>query len=297
MDSFGVLEVFVAVIENGSFSGAAKKLEVSKSAVSKRVSQLEVKLGVRLLHRTTRKLSLTEAGQRYFEHALKALSAAKEAEDAVSQMQDLPKGLLRINAPMSFGRLYLSKIVPEFLKTFPDVEISLQLDDKKVDLVAGGYDIAIRVGELADSTLVARKLAPCISRLCASPDYITEYGMPVAPEDLTRHNCVLFSYSSDVNVWSLSNGENHHQVQVSGNYRVNNSEALKEAISQGVGIGRLPLYVSQAAVASGELIPVLPDYQLPEQSFYAVFPERQFLPAKVRVFIDFLIQKFSEQGF
>ncbi len=294
MDSFGVIEMFVAVVENQGFSPAADKLGVSKSAVSKRITQLETKLGVRLLHRTTRKISLTEAGENYFEHALKALSAAKDAEYAVTHMQGEPTGKLRINAPMSFGRICLAKLIPQFLQMYPKIEINLQLEDKTIDLIEGGYDIAIRVGALPNSTLVARKLMPCRSVVCASPDYLKIQGAPMFPSELIQHNCVLFSYSSDVNEWSLSNSDTTETVQVSGNYKVNNSEALKEALVQGIGIGRLPSFVAESALTSGELVPVLSDYQLPEQTFYAVFPERQFLPAKVRVFIDYLIECFNE---
>ncbi len=172
MEAFGAIPVFVAVVENGGFSAAARTLGISKSAVSKRINQLEAHLGVRLLHRTTRKLSLTEAGERYFEHASQALAAAGHAEDAVTELQGEPQGQLRINAPMSFGRLHVAPLIPKFLDRCPKLQIDLVMDDRKVDLVAGGFDVAIRAGNLPASTLIARKLAPVRQVLCASPDYI-----------------------------------------------------------------------------------------------------------------------------
>jgi DNA-binding transcriptional LysR family regulator len=191
--------VFVAVIENGGFSAAARALGVSKSAVSKRINQLESHLGMRLLHRTTRRLSLTEAGERYYEHAIQALSAAGKAEDAVAELQGEPQGKLKISSPMSFGRLHLAPLIPKFMQRYPKLQIDLVMDDKNIDLVAAGIDVAIRAGDMPDSTLIARKLAPLRQVLCASPTYILRYAMPVTPSELCEHNCILFSYSGDAN--------------------------------------------------------------------------------------------------
>ncbi|MFT6914550.1 MAG: DNA-binding transcriptional LysR family regulator [Motiliproteus sp.] len=293
MEEFGAIPVFVAVVEQAGFSAAARTLGISKSAVSKRINQLERHLGVRLLHRTTRKLSLTEAGERYFEHAAQSLIAAGQAEDAVTQLQGDPKGTLRISSPMSFGRLHISPLIPKFLQRFPKLQVELVMDDKKVDLVAAGFDVAIRSGRLPDSTLVARALAPLRMVLCASPDYIVRRGLPAMPSELAKHNCVLFSYSSDANKWKLCTEDKSETVLVSGNYRVNNSEALLEALRAGTGIGRLPTFVAGPDLKSGRLVQLLESYPIPEQTFYAVFPERQYLPAKVRVFLDFAIEHFG----
>ncbi len=293
MERFGAIPVFVAVVENGGFSAAARKLEISKSAVSKRINQLEKHLGVRLLHRTTRKLSLTEAGERYFEHAAQALTAAGQAEDAVTELQGEPQGNLKICSPMSFGRLHVAPLIPKLLQRYPKLQIDLVMDDRMVDLVAAGFDVAIRSGRLPDSTLVARKLAPLRQVLCASPDYIDRYGMPCTPAELTRRNCVLFSYSSDANEWTLNGEDGPEIVLVSGSYRVNNSEALLEALRAGIGIGRLPTFVAGPDLKTGRLVKLFESYRIPAQTFYAVFPERKYLPAKVRVFLDFAIEYFG----
>jgi len=290
MEGFGAIPVFVAVVENGGFSAAARTLGISKSAVSKRINQLEAHLGVRLLHRTTRKLSLTEAGERYFEHAAQALTAAGQAEDAVTELQGEPQGNLKISSPMSFGRLHVAPLIPKLLQHYPKLQIDLVMDDRKVDLVAGGFDVAIRAGKLPASTLIARKLAPVRQVLCASPDYIDRYGRPATPAELSDHNCVLYSYSSDANKWTLIGESGPETMTVSGSYQVNNSEALLEALREGVGIGRLPTFVAGPDLKTGRLVKLFESYRIPEFTIYAVFPERQYLPAKVRAFLDFAIE-------
>jgi DNA-binding transcriptional LysR family regulator len=293
MSEFAAIPVFVAVVESGGFSAASRSLGVSKSAVSKRINQLENHLGVLLLHRTTRKLSLTEAGERYYEHAAQALSAAGKAEDAVTELQGEPQGKLKISSPMSFGRLHVASLIPKFMQRYPKLQIDLVMDDRNIDLVADGIDVAIRSGDMPDSTLIARKLAPLRQVLCASPTYIERYGMPLTPPELRERNCILFSYSGDANAWTLNNGDKSEAVLVSGNYRVNNSEALLEALREGVGIGRLPTFVAGPDLKAGNLVRILQSYHIPDHTFYAVFPERQHLPAKVRAFLDFAIEYFG----
>lgn len=293
MDQFSAIPVFVAVVEKGKFSAAAQSLGVSKSAVSKRINQLENHLGVRLLHRTTRKLSLTEAGARYYEHAAKALRAASKAEDAVTELQGEPQGKLKISSPMSFGRLHVAPLIPRFLQRYPKLQIDLVMDDKNIDLVAVGVDVAIRAGDMPNSTLIARKLAPLRQVLCACPSYIERYGMPVTPSELCNHNCILFSYSGDANEWALNKDGQSEVVMVSGSYRVNNSEAILEALLDGIGIGRLPTFVAGPDLKAGNLVRVLDSYHLPNHTFYAVFPEREYMPAKVRAFLDFAVEYFG----
>ncbi len=295
MDTMGAIPVFVAVVQYGGFSPAARFLGISKSAVSKRISQLEQQLGVKLLHRTTRKLSLTEAGEHYFEHALKANLAARDAEDAVAQLQGEPQGRLRINTPMSFGRLHMAPMIPEFLKKYPKIRIDLVMDDKRLDLVSGGFDLAIRGGALPDSTLVARRLATLNSVLCASPDYLERHGYPQQLDDLLQHNCLSFSYSNDVKEWSFTQGNQRHSVVVSGSYQVNNSEALLEAVRQGLGIARLPTFVAGPDIRAGKLVVLFPEYKMPELDINAVLIERQYMPAKVRAFLDFAIEYFGSE--
>lgn len=293
MDGIGAIPIFVAVVENGGFTSAADRLGISKSAVSKRISQLEARLGVQLLHRSTRRISLTEAGERYFGHAVEAFAAAKEAEDAVAQLQGAPQGRLRINAPMSFGRLHIAPLIPEFLKRYPGIEIEMVMDDRVVDLVEGGFDVAIRGGVLPDSALIARKLAPCHYVICAAPGYIAKHGEPSEPGDLLNHNCVHYAYFSGAHEWTFLGPDEPITVETTGNYQVNNSEALREALIGGCGIGRLPTFIAGPDIGAGRLVRLLDQYSMPSQTFYAVFPERRHLPAKVRVFVDFAVERFG----
>lgn len=293
MDTFGALPVFIAVVENGGFSPAAEQLGISKSAVSKRITQLEADFGVKLFSRTTRKISLTEAGEHYYAHAVVAFNAAKDAEDSVAQLQGEPQGTLRINTPMSFGHLHIAPLIPDFLKRFPKIRIDMVMDDKVVDLVGGGFDLAIRGSDLEDSNLVARRLAPLNNSLCASPEYLAEHGTPLSPTQLSEHNCLAFSYSKDDIEWHFTQDSQLYSVEVRGNYQVNNSEALRLAILSGLGIGRLPTFIAGPDIKSGRLIQLLPAYEMPGKSLYAVYPERQYLPAKVRVFLDYLIEKLG----
>lgn len=293
MDGIGVIPIFIAVIKYKGFSAAAEHLGLTKSAVSKRISQLEAQLGAKLLHRTTRKLSLTEAGEQYYVHALKALTAAQDAQDCVTQLQGEPQGKLRIHAPMSFGHLHVSPLIPEFISRYPKISVDLVLDDKAVDLVAQGVDVAIRSGHLPDSNLVARKLAPGNSMVCASPEYIAKHGQPSHPSQLTEHNCLLFSYSNNANQWHFSQDKEHCQIEVNGNYQANNSEALRQALLKGFGVARLPTFIAGKDIKAGKLVNLFPTYTMPHKDIYALYIARQYLPKKVRVFLDFAIEYFG----
>lgn len=292
--NINAIPIFISVIENGSFSHAAQKLGITKSAVSKRISQLEQNLGVKLLNRSTRKLSMTEAGERYFEHALNALQHASLAEDSATELQNTPKGTLNISTPMSFGHLHIAPIIPLFLKKYPEIMIKMDMSDTWSDIIAEGYDIAIRgASTLKDTTLIARKIAPLKSVLCASPEYIKLYGEPGQPADLIDHNCVLYSYSDVVNEWQFIKNDETETVRVKGNYQVNNSEALNTALCGGVGIGRLPTFVANENIKAGKLLPLLTDYDMAQKTAYAIFTEKTFMPQKIRVFIDFLIEQIG----
>jgi DNA-binding transcriptional LysR family regulator len=299
MDHFNAIPYFIAVVDYKGFSAAAEALGISKSAISKRITQLEAHLGVRLLHRTTRKISLTEAGSRYYDYAAQANLAAQNAEDAVSQLQGEPQGKLKINAPMSFGLIHMAGLIPEFLLRYPKISIDLVMDDKAVDLVEHGFDVAIRNGELEDSSLIARRLAPIHSIVCASPAYIDQYPELAAsaqssPELLSTHNCLLYSYSTNKDHWQFHKEGKEINVRVEGSYRVNNSEALKQAVLKGLGIGRLPTFVAGDAIREGTLVNLFPDYRMPAKKVFAIYPERDYLPAKVRAFLDFAIEYFGE---
>ncbi|WP_199155118.1 LysR family transcriptional regulator [Chromobacterium sp. ASV23] len=293
MEHFAAIPIFVAVVEAGSFSAAAAKLGLTKSAVSKRVQQLEAALNVRLLQRTTRSLSLTEAGERYYDRARGALALAREAEEVAAGLQGAPQGLLRISVPMAFGRLHLSPLVPAFLRRYPDIQLDMAMDDRMVDLVEGGYDLAVRIGNLPGNSMVARRIAPCRVVMCASPAYLAEYGVPSHPADLARHNCLSYSYYRGGAYWTFQGPEGEIRVQPGGNYQVNNSEARRDALLAGLGICEMPTFIVGPDLTAGRLLPVLTDYPLPLHAIHVVFAERRRLPAKARAFIDFLDERLG----
>lgn len=293
MHAFSSIPVFVAVVECGGFSPAANKLNITKSAVSKRINQLEDELGIRLLNRTTRKLSLTEAGKRYYEYVSQSLNLAQQGIDAVTELQGNPRGKLKLTAPMSFGVLHVAPLVAEFLALYPDVEIDLQLEDRMVDLVQDGFDLGIRIGNLPLSNLVAKRLTPCRSVLCASPNYLDQHGLPNKPSDLSNHNCLQYTYYRGGSEWVFESMGNEFRVVPKGRLTVNNSEAIRRAVIEGVGIAQLPTFIVAKDIAEGNLIPVMQDYQLPMHAVYAVFPERKHMPVKVRTFIDFISERLG----
>ena len=294
MEGFSDIQVFVAVVERGGFSAAARTLGISKSAVSRRITTLEERLGSRLLHRTTRKLNLTEAGEHFYSHAARAVAALQDAEDAVNQFQGEPRGRLRISVPTSFGRLHLARLIPQFLRRYPLIRMEMTMDDRVSDLIEGGADIAIRGGDLNDSSLIARKLTSFRSMICASSAYLEEKGRPQNPSDLKDHNCLLFSYSAEANHWSFTDEMGMQTIEVTGNYRVNNSEALREAALQGLGIARLPGFVALEEITSGRLEQLLPKYLMPQKALHAVYLKREYMPRKVKVFIEFMEEHLHE---
>ncbi|AAN53454.1 LysR family transcriptional regulator [Shewanella oneidensis MR-1] len=294
MEHFSALPIFVTVVECGSFSLAGQKLGLSKSAISKRISQLEQHLGIQLLQRTTRSLSLTDAGARYFEYIRPAVQLTQEGLDAISELQQTPRGNLRISVPMVFGRLYIAPLIAEFLKRYPDIQLQMQMDDKITDLIAGGFDLAIRIGELPDSSLIARKIAPCLSVICASPAYLTQHGLPMTPCELTQHNCLFYSYFQDGVEWSFHSPDGMQRVQPKGNYQVNNSDAINQACLDGLGIANLPRFIVEPDLQTGHLQALLTDYPLPEHGIYAVYPQRKYQPTKVTVLIEFLMAKLGQ---
>ncbi|MEL4294233.1 LysR family transcriptional regulator [Shewanella xiamenensis] len=293
MEHFSALPIFVTVVECGSFSAAGQKLGLSKSAISKRITQLEQHLGIQLLQRTTRSLSLTDAGARYFEYIRPAVQLTQEGLDAISELQQTPRGNLRISVPMVFGRRYIAPLIAEFLRRYPDIQLQMQMDDKTTDLIAGGFDLAIRIGELPDSSLIARKIAPCLSVICASPAYLAQHGLPMTPSALTQHNCLFYSYFQDGVEWSFHGPDGVQRVQPKGNYQVNNSDAIQQACIDGLGIANLPRFIVEPDLQAGHLQALLTDYPLPEHGIYAVYPQRKYLPTKVTVLIKFLMEKLA----
>ena len=286
MDRIDAMRAFVAVVTEGSFSNAASALQLSPQLVSKYVSKLEEQLDVRLLHRTTRKVSLTEAGTHYYQHAQQILLSIDEMDSQLGGLQQNPKGTLRISAPVSFALKHMAKLVAEFQLRYPLVNVDLQLNDRKVDIVDEGFDVAIRIGQLKTSSLIAKHIAPIRVILCASPDYLKQYGTPIKPEDLKTHRYLHYSYmeidgKDEVFRWLRT------QNTGSG-LRSNNGDVLVEAAIAGAGIVLQPTFIASKALQRGELIQVLPDFELDPIGLYAVYANRKSLPNKVRFFIDFM---------
>lgn len=293
VDRIAFMETFVRVVETGSFSEAARRGGISRAVVSKYMLALEEYLGVRLLQRTTRQLHVTAEGTAYYHRCRQILEDIAEAQQAVTNLHATPRGLLRVNAPMSFGTLYLAPAVAEFLSAYPGIEIDLVLNDRFVDLVEEGFDIALRIGTLKDSSLMARWLAPARLVLCASAAYIHCHGMPNVPEDLLDHRCLLYSLMDTPRVWRFSQGEKEKIVKVTGPLQANNGEALRAAVLTGLGLAILPDFLIEQELHAKTLIPLLPEFNLPQLGVYAVYPSNRHMSVKVRKFIDFLIGRFA----
>ena len=285
--------VFVAVINMGSFTAAARALGHSTSYVSKEVSRLEKRLGSRLLNRTTRTISLTDAGRAYYERCSQIVIDAENAERSISQLQDRPRGLLRVNAPLSFGSLYLLDYLPEFMERFPEINLEIEFNDRLIDVVAEGYDVVVRVGSNKDSNLVARQFTSSKSVMAASPAYLTKKGRPVKASDLERHDCLAYSLLPSPKVWELIKDGKRTTVSFEPRLMGNNAQIQVTMMVGGIGIGRVPLFCCEKEIESGELEIIMDDYEQPELGVYAVYPHRQYLTAKVRAFVDFLVEKFE----
>lgn len=295
MDSLTDISVFVQVVESGSFTAAAERLSLSKSVISKYVTRLEDRLGARLLNRTTRRLSLTEVGRTFYERSERGLQELAEAELEVSRLQGEPRGTLRINAPMSFGVLHIAPVMPGFLRRYPELSVDVNFDDRKVDVIEGGFDVSVRISELGDSSLVARRLGPCRHAVVASTAYLEQHGVPRTPGDLARHNVITYQYQESAREWEFGlPGEKPVSVSVHGSIQMNNSLALREAVFNGAGIMRAPTFVVGEDIRTGKLQQVLTNYTLPELSIYAVFAQRKHLSPKIRAFIDFMSEYISD---
>jgi len=291
------MEIFAEVVDAGSFSAAARALCLSKSAVSKQVSRLEDRLGVRLLNRTTRRLSLTEAGAGFYAACRRVVDEADTAERAVSNLSAAPRGLLKLNAPMSFGFLHLGRAIPAFHARFPQIAVAAAMNDRFVDLVEEGYDIAIRIANLRDSSLVARRIAPCLTVLCASPAYLARRGRPGRPEDLAGHDCLLYANQQQPHEWELTAPHGLQRVKPQHLVERVRQHLLCGAALAGMGIARLPTFIVGRHLQSRELEVVLPDHPVPESGIHAVYPHSRTLSVKVRVFVDFLAEYFGPEPY
>jgi DNA-binding transcriptional LysR family regulator len=297
MDRLTEMEAFATVVDQGGFTDAAKKMGISKSAVSKHVSSLEARLGARLLNRTTRRVSPTEIGLAYYDRARRVLNDAGEADALITSMQSAPSGLLRISVATDFGVNHLSPILGDFLGEFPDITVNMVLNNRYVELISEGFDMGIRIGELEDSTLRARKLTETSRRMVASPGYFEKYGRPQKIDDLTDHKLLHYSNQSNSAVWKLKapSGEKR-QVRTAGWLTVNDGQSLLNAAISGLGIAYLPSFLYADALAKGLVVEAIPDLPVDTQGIYAVYPPGRFTQPKVRAFIDFLVYSFAEKG-
>jgi DNA-binding transcriptional LysR family regulator len=291
------IAIFAAVVREGSFTRAAVKLELSTSQVSKCVSRLERSLGARLLHRTTRRLRLTEAGSALYENSSTALAAIDEAKLAVSRLQGAPRGRLKVSASTAFGCMQLPWVIRELSAQYQDLEVELVLEDRHIDLVREGIDVAIRItGEVPDSGLVYRRLAPNRQVICASPEYIARHGLPRKPADLDSHNCIAHSARATPRLWHLTGPDGEQvSVKINGRATINSALAVRQAALEGLGIIELNSYLVGEDIVAGRLVRLLPQYRPKELHFYAVYAERRFLAPKIRVFVDTLLARMAPE--
>jgi DNA-binding transcriptional LysR family regulator len=289
------METFVRVVEAGSISAAAERMGIAKSAVSRRISELEERLGVQLFRRTTRRMNLTDTGRSFHERCVNILADVEEAEQAVSHEHGTLRGRLRVALPLSFGLSQLGPAINAFLQAHPEVEFDLDFNDRQVDLLAEGFDLALRIGDLEDSSLIARRLCSIRSCVCASPAYLRAAGTPQHPGDLAHHACLTYSLVPEPRVWRYTGADGKAgSVRVSSRLQANNGDFLHRAALEGKGIALQPLFIVQPSLDAGQLLPLLTEYQWPATSAHALYPHTRHLSHRVRAFIDFLSAWFGK---
>lgn len=288
------MKVFGQVVESGSFAKAAARLDLSTSATSRLVAELEAHLQTRLLNRTTRRVSLTESGRAFYERTVQLLADLEEAEHEATRAAVVPRGTIRLTTSVNFGVRHLAPAIAGFLARHPELRFDVSLSDRMVDLVEEGFDLAIRIGRPGADHLVARKLGETRVVPCASPAYLAAHGAPQAPEDLERHNCFTYEYVQPRNVWRFRDAAGTERaVRVNGSLHSNNGDLLAEAAARGAGIVFEPAFIVGPDVRSGRLVPLLQDFEPAPVPIYAVYPSRKHLSAKVRLFVDFLLSAFA----
>jgi len=294
MDTLDGMRTIVAAVETGSFTAAGERQGISKALVSKYVGEVESRLGVRLFNRSTRRLSLTEEGQRYYDQAVPLLEEFSVMVDNVTGAQSAPRGLLRISVPQTFGEMSLSPLIPKFLETYPDLSLDLQLSDRMIDMLEEGIDVVIRIGGVDDSSLIARHIKTLPLTLCASPEYIAQHGEPLNAEDIAQHSCIIDSNFRVGKQWPIVGPDGQTtSIEVSSNVAVNSPRAVKEIAIAGGGIGMIPRFIIESELHKGLLKEILPAYKTLEFGLFAIYPHRRYLSKKVRCFIDFLMDEFK----
>ncbi len=292
MDHLSRIDIFIAVVKQASFAGAARELGITSSAVSKQIQNLEHELRVKLLNRTTRRVSVTEEGAIYFERASRALEDLKEAQDYIHDMKASPRGPLKVSVPMSFGLKYLAESLAVFARQYPDVALDIHFDDRVVDMVQDGFDVAVRIGLLQDSTMIARKLAPCPVHVCASAEYFARCGRPQTPADLARHNVLAYTRNRGAHEWRFKDPQGvEGHVGLSSSFKCDTGDMMVEAARQGIGIVILPEFFVREAIESGALETALGTYTTwPERNIYAVFQPNRYLSTRLRLLVEHLSQ-------
>jgi len=295
MDTLDGMKTVVAVVETGSFTAASERLNISKALASKYVGEVESRLNVRLFHRSTRKLALTEAGKRYYQQALPLLEEFTELVDSVTGEQSSPQGLLRVSVPVAFGEMKLAPLIPQFMRQFPDISLELILSNSLVDMVEEGIDVRVRIGGVDDSSLIARQLKTLPLILCASPEYLQRHGEPQTPQDIAEHNCIIDSNFRIGKHWPMIGPDGKTEtVNVSSRIAASSPSAVKEIAAAGGGIGMVPRFIVEPALQQGLLKEVLPGYRTLEFGLFAMYPHRRYLPKKVRCFIDFMVAELAD---
>ncbi len=288
------METFARVVESGSFSRAARDLHMTPSAVSKMIGRLEDRLGVRLLSRTTRKLSLTEEGRAFYQRVTPILAEVEEAEETVSLSTAEARGVLKVNSSTAFGQYQIVPLIPGILEKYPSLQVQLTMTDSIVNLVEEGYDVSVRIGTLTDSSLIARKLGVAHRVLVAAPSYLERHGRPTCPEDLKDHECLKLSIPTSLNKWEFTTADGPRTVEVKGRFEADNAIALHEAALAGIGLFRAASFVVGDDIKAGRLVPVLDTFEISDDpGIFAVWPHNRNLSAKVRAFVDTLVDAFS----
>lgn len=294
MHRFEELEAFTAAVETGSFTAAADRLGTAKSGISRRISALEERLGVQLMRRTTRRLNLTDTGRAFYERSARILADLDEAEASVLQEHGELRGNLRIALPLTFGVHHMGDLIAEFQRRHPRIHFDLDLNDRRVDLIEEGVDLALRIGNLRDSSLIARKLFDARTVVCASPSYLEKHGMPEMPEELAERDCLVYGNLADPGKWAYTDREGKRRhVEVRVAMTASNGDFINAVAAKGLGIVVQPTFIAGEKICSGELMPILTDFEWPVTPAWAVYPPTRHLSFRVRAFIDFLVESFS----
>lgn len=282
----GVTE-FVAVAETESFTAASKRLGISTAQVSRQVSALENRLNTKLFYRNTRKVSLTEEGNVYYQHCRQVLDGLEDAERAISNLRGKPQGLIKLTAPVTYGEKYIMPLVNDFMLQYPEVEVTIDFTNRQVDLVEGSFDLAIRLGRLTSSSMMAKRLTSRTMYVCASPAYLQKFGIPHSLSELRQHNCLIGNYDH----WRFQESGKEKSIRVSGTLNCNSGYGLRDAVIKGIGLAQLPDYYIDKDLESGDIVPILTNYQEPDEGIWALYPHNRHLSPKVRMLVDYLAEQ------